>query len=73
MLGQQRTPRGFGVMPVTDEQREMLERLAVEIFTDMTNAGHTFQAALLAVYFSGVQHAVETSVCDVQSGLDVHE
>ncbi len=71
MLAARRMPRGFGAMPVTNEQRELLERLALDIFADMTNAGQTFQAALAAVYFSGMQHAIETDVCTGKSGGDV--
>lgn len=67
MVGRNRVPIGFGTMPVSDEQREMLERLSLSIFADMSNSGHAFQAALAAVYFSGMQHALESS------GLPVNE
>lgn len=43
---------------VTDVQRETFERIALAIFTDMTNAGCTFQQALATIYLSGIQHAV---------------
>lgn len=41
---------------MTEEQREFIESMALSIFTDMTNAGHSFQAALSSIYLSGVQH-----------------
>lgn len=59
MIGRSREPSGFGTMVITPEQREALERVALETFTDMVNSGHTFQAALAAVYFSGTVHALE--------------
>ena len=59
MLGRRRMPSGFGEQICTADQRELLERLALEIFASMVNNGQTFQAALAAVYFSGIQHAAE--------------
>jgi len=44
---------------VTHEQGEALERIALGIFTDMTNAGATFQESLAAIYLSGLSHAIE--------------
>lgn len=59
MVGRSREPSGFGTMVITPEQREALERVALETFTSMVNNGHTFQASLAAVYFSGITHALE--------------
>lgn len=50
---------GYGAQEVTREQLEALERVAVTTFADMVSAGHTFQSALAAVYYSGVVHALE--------------
>lgn len=61
MIGRSREPSGFGSMVITPEQREALERVALETFTDMVNSGHTFQTALAAVYFSGTVHALEVT------------
>lgn len=52
--------RGYGTAEVTIEQKEVLERIAVTTFSDMVSAGHTFQSALAAVYYSGIVHALET-------------
>lgn len=59
MIGRCRVPTTIGTMDVTPEQREACERVAVETFTDMVNAGQTFQAALAAIYVSGMVHALE--------------
>jgi len=39
MIGKCRVPRDFGTQQVTPEQREALERISLETFTDMVNAG----------------------------------
>lgn len=53
-------PQGMTcITGVTYEQGEALERIALGIFTDMTNAGATFQESLAAIYLSGLHHAVE--------------
>lgn len=40
------------------EQREMIERIALSIYTDMVNAGATVQETLAAVYLSGSENAL---------------
>lgn len=52
--------QGFGQHEVSHEQKHALESVAVETFTDMVSAGHTFQSALAAVYYTGIVHALET-------------
>lgn len=37
---------------------EFLERTALSIFTDMVNAGQSFQSALGAIYLSGIENAM---------------
>lgn len=63
VLQRQVSARGFRVRPIgmqtiamTDEQRQCMESIALSIFTDMTNAGATFQQALASIYLSGLQH-----------------
>lgn len=51
-------PIGMDSMPVTNEQREVLERVCLDIFTDMVNAGAPLQEILSAVYMSGVHHTL---------------
>jgi hypothetical protein len=41
------------------EQREFIEREAIDIFTVMTNGGCTFQQALAAIFLSGMCAAKE--------------
>lgn len=44
---------------MTAEQGAALQEMALSIFTDTVNAGHSFQAALSAVYLSGLHHGYE--------------
>jgi hypothetical protein len=44
----------------TAEQSELLEREALSIFVDMSNAGWPFQKALAAIYLTGMHVAAET-------------
>ncbi len=52
-------PQNMSIISVTSEQRCMLEQVALDIFTDMTNAGATFHQAMASVYLSGLKHATE--------------
>lgn len=52
--------RGYGTQEVSHEQKAALEEVAISTFADMVSAGHTFQSALAAVYYSGIVHALET-------------
>lgn len=53
-------PHGMSRMTVTAEQRQQVERIALDIFTDMANAGCSLQETLSAIYLSGLQNAVAT-------------
>lgn len=44
-----------------DGNRVALTEVALSIWADCTNAGQPFQAALLAVYLSGLQHGAALS------------
>lgn len=61
MRGRRRAPAGFGSQEVITEHMQALETVAVATFSDMVSAGHTFQAALAAVYYSGIVHALEAT------------
>jgi hypothetical protein len=50
------------------ETREVLTRIALDIFTDCTNVGVPFQDSLLAIYISGLQHGV-AGVQDIETEL----
>ena len=55
-------PRGMSVARLgSREQREFIEREAIDIFTTMTNGGCTFQQALAATFLSGMSVAKEVS------------
>lgn len=51
-------PVKMDAMTITHDQREHLERVVLDIFTDMTNAGASIQEILSAIYLSGVQHTI---------------
>lgn len=52
-------PNGMTRMPgMTPEQIECVERIALDIFVDMSNAGRPLRDALAAVYLSGAMHAL---------------
>ena len=52
------TPINMEKLCTTLEHREFLERQSASIFTDMVNSGQSFQAALAAIYLSGMENAV---------------
>ena len=57
-----RNPRGMSITRLgSREQREFIEREAIDIFTTMTNGGCTFQQALAAIFLSGMSIAKEVS------------
>lgn len=56
MRGKSILPHKFTRHRLTDEQITFIDNYAIGIFTDAVNAGHTFQAALAAVYLSGLQN-----------------
>lgn len=47
------------VKNVPRETIEAMERIALDIFTDMANGGWSFQQCLSAIYTSGLQHGQE--------------
>lgn len=51
-------PQNMERIGVTEEQRLAMEQVALDIFTDMTNAGCSLQETLSAIYMSGIQHAL---------------
>lgn len=50
-------PKGMASMRIDDESRMAIERLVLEIFTDMSNAGCSLQQTLTAIYLTGMDHA----------------
>lgn len=56
--GKSRRPHMMESVSLPPEQVEAAERMALDIFADMSNAGWPLQKALAAIYFSGIQHAL---------------
>lgn len=53
-------PIGFAARQIPREHYQFIESEALEVFTRMVNSGKTFQAALVAVYLTGVNDAMES-------------
>lgn len=56
VAGKSRRPNGMERIAIPVGQVEALERVALEIFSDMSNAGHPFSKALGAIYLSGLEN-----------------
>lgn len=55
-------PNGMTRLPgMTSEQIECVERIALDIFADMSNAGRPLRDALAAIYLSGAMHALDAT------------
>lgn len=52
-------PPNYAKLRMSREQAELLERIALDVFTTMVNHGHTFQSALASVYLTGLTDATE--------------
>ena len=44
---------------ITPDQIEVVERISLSIFTDVSNAGYSLREALSAIYLSGFTHALD--------------
>ena len=58
-IGRPPRPTGLQITRLGVEGRMMIESIALDIFTDMTNAGATLQQTLAAIYLSGAENALE--------------
>lgn len=70
MLHRSRTPSRMSRITLPDGQRQFLDRYAIEIFTDCVNAGQTFQAALSALYLSGLQNGIALTAAALPQGVE---
>ncbi len=59
VVGLRINPRNMQRLPCTHDQSAALMNVALEMFADVCNSGHTFQEALVAVYLSGLNHGAE--------------
>lgn len=51
------TPRNMDRADLTTDQVAASQRIALSIFTDMSNAGFSLRESLAAIYVSGLDHA----------------
>ena len=58
VLGRGARPRNMATVKLPPGMRETIESIALDIFTDMTNAGCSLQQTLAAIYLSGSEHAL---------------
>ena len=57
--GRYLNPQGMTRLPgMAPEQIECVERIALDIFADVSNAGRPLRDVLAAIYLSGVMHAL---------------
>lgn len=52
-------PQHMDRVKIPHEIRACLARVALDIFTDMTNTNRSFQDALLSIYLSGLAHGAD--------------
>ena len=55
------TPRKMDRAPLTAEQVEVTQAIALSIFADMSNNGFSLREALAAVYLSGLNHGATSA------------
>lgn len=60
------TPSGMDRLDVTEEQAQAAQRIALSIYTDMSNNGFALREVLSAIYLSGVSHAISV----IHVGID---
>lgn len=53
------TPIDMDKTDITEEQSEAAQRIALSIFTDMSNNGFSLRETVAAIYLSGLSHAVD--------------
>lgn len=54
-----RRPSKLERITLPPEMSEMIQKESIEVFTEMVNAGQSFQHALMAVFLSGMSAASE--------------
>lgn len=52
-------PQCMDSVRIPHEMRAALSKIALDIFTDMSNANRSLQDALLAIYLSGLAHGAD--------------
>lgn len=61
-------PRGMERAPASPEQVAVVQRIALGVFTDMSNAGYSLRETLAAIYLTGAQNAISALQSDVDEG-----
>lgn len=51
-------PKGMDRASATPEQVAAIQRIALSIFTDMSNAGYSLRETLAAIYLTGAQNTI---------------
>jgi len=54
-------PPGLTSISLPRAERELMERVALDIWTAMVNQGRSMQDAILAVYLSGINHGASAA------------
>ena len=59
--GWARAPSGMSRVLLPDGLKDDITKVSLSIFTDCVNGGKTFQDAILAVYLSGAENALQAT------------
>lgn len=59
-------PRGMDRATATPEQIAAVQRIAIGVFTDMSNAGYSLRETLAAIYLTGAQNAIAVQQGEIQ-------
>ena len=54
-------PPGLTSISLPRAERELMERVALDVWTAVINQGRSMQDAILAVYLSGINHGASAS------------
>ena len=54
-------PRNMAIMEMSDEERVFIEKMALSIFADCSNAGRSFNECLTAILISGMDWGINAS------------
>lgn len=57
-----RPPRGMSRAPADPEMVRAVQRIALDVFTDMSNAGYSLRETLAAIYLTGAENAIAATV-----------
>ena len=61
-----RTPLGMDKVAMPADQVAVMQKIALEVFTDMSNSGFSLRDTVAAIYLTGAQHAISVLKSDTK-------